>query len=271
MKKLFFFSILFLSHIFLNQSFAQNAGIMSAPIFAYGKINGEGAHAEAVASLELDPITFKYKGSASDEKDRARVAGNLGILFSEGFIWGGSAPEAYNVHGGGLFFAKDDVGGALNPEYYDGNAPSQKKPIYLYLSEEPEFVIKSTKSSFGGAGNTTITTLNYLQLPVLINYITPVAHNTAAIHAGIGVYMAYALSGKYKNGGQTQDVHLGNSDNDDFKRTDFGIAINAGYKFLKKWNVFINYDWGLKNLSNQSPDPDIYIRGFSLNVGYHIF
>lgn len=151
------------------------------------------------------------------------------------------------------------------------NTPSQKQRSYFYLSEELEFVVKSANSTFGGAGNTTTTTLNYLQLPILVNYLYPLNNNTAAIYAGLGIYFAYALSGKYKNNGQTQDIHLGNSANDGLKRSDLDISINAGYNISNKWDAFINYDIGIKNLSNQTPDPDIHIRGFSINVGYTIF
>jgi len=183
---------------------------------AYGKINGEGTHAEVIASLEMDPLTYKYKGSASDEKDRARVAGNLGILFSEGFIWGNNAPDVYNEPAGSLFASKDNIDDIVpySEILDDRNAP-QRKPVYRYFSQQPEYVIKATKSTFGSSDNTTITNVNYLQLPVMINYITAVRNGKIALHAGVGVYIAYALSGKYKNGGPIQHLHLGNSCNDD--------------------------------------------------------
>ncbi len=253
--------------ILANQSFAQHS--TKGMLGLLGDIAD--AHAEAVASLDLKNPSFKYSGSASDEKDHPKAAENLGILISEGVLFGRGAHSVFNEHRGGLFFAEDGLGGAMDPEPDVANIPSQKKPLYFYLSEELEFVVKSANSTFGGGGNTTTTTLNYLQLPVLFNYLHPLNNNTAAIHAGLGVYFAYALSGKYKNNGQTQDIHLGSSADDDFKRSDFGTAINVGYNISNKWDAFINYDIGIKNLSNQAPDPNIRIRGFSINVGYTIF
>ena len=228
------------------------------------------AHAEAVASLDLKGPVPKYPGSVSDQKIDPKAAENLGILLSEAMLFGRGSRLIYNEPKGGSLFARDALGGAMDPEM-DRLAPTSKKPVYLFLSEELEFVVKSNNSSFGGSGNTTTTTLNYLQLPVLINYLYPLHNNTAALHGGIGVYFAYALSGKFKNSGQTQTVHLGSSSTDDFKRSDFGAAINLGYHISKNWDVFVNYDLGIKNLSNQTPDSKIHIRGFSLNIGYSLF
>jgi hypothetical protein len=282
MKKLFYLSVIILTSLSFHQSFAQGGGgdIMGVPIFAYGDPSGEhdGAHIEAKASLDLWRYKYDYSNSISDEKDHALIAQNIAIMLTEGFIWGSPyGPPSdfeyrpfgiYAPHRSGLFLAKDEVDNGFAPDYYRTDTSSQVKILKFYLSEGLEYVAKNSQTTYNGSSLKTVTKLSYLQLPVLINYIKLISKNTAAIHAGIGAYFAYALSGKFKTTGQAAvDVHFGNSNNDDLKRSDFGIVINAGYMFLKRWDASIDYGLGLKNLST-IPDETIHIRGFSLNIGY---
>ena len=48
----------------------------------------------------------------------------------------------------------------------------------------------------------------------------------------------------------------------------FGLEINGGFRFLKKWDATLAYQLGLNNVSTTSPDPDTKIRGLTLSVGY---
>ncbi|HVT83627.1 MAG TPA: porin family protein [Chitinophagaceae bacterium] len=276
MKKLFYASVIILSGLSFHQCFAQETNIMGMPIFAYGSPGFRkgklftGEHFEARISLDLWRDKYGYSNSISDEKDRALIAQNIAIVLTEGFIWGSDDNPLgiYKPHRSGLFLAKDELDNGLTPEYYRTDTSRQAKIIKFYLSEGLEYVAKNSQTTYNGSSLKTVTKLSYLQLPVLVNYLKLINKNTAAIHAGIGAYFAYALSGKFKTTGQAAvDAHFGNSDNDDFKRTDFGIAINAGYMFLKRWDASVGYNLGLKNLSTQ-PDTKIHISGFSLNIGY---
>ena len=134
--------------------------------------------------------------------------------------------------------------------------PIKKDDNYLYLSAELAFKLKSTKES--DEGTTTTISLWYLQLPVLINYRYALA-DKSAIHVGVGPYAAMGLFGKFSGAGNSATVHFGSSDNDDIKRS-----------FLKKWDVIVNYDLGLRQVSATPPDPTSKIRGFSLKIGYRI-
>jgi Outer membrane protein beta-barrel domain len=137
------------------------------------------------------------------------------------------------------------------------------------LSEGLEYVGKGGKESDNGT--ITITKLNYLEVPVLINYNYTLPEGKETLHAGIGPYVAMAISGKFKsNNGQTTAVKFGNSG--DFNRMDDGLQFKAGCLFVKKWDVSLGYDWGLKNLlalPGGANDGDKgKIRSLSLNLGY---
>jgi hypothetical protein len=224
-------------------------------------------HMEAKASLDL--IKINNKGvSYVDDKDQSEVSGNIGFLISEGFVYGKGAPNVLKTPR-----QKEGVFGVAavnvdNNSFLSSSYTPEKTTMTgsFYLSEGLDFVNKASNESQGNF--TTKVSLYYLQVPVLINYNHPI-NESNSIHFGLGPYAAIGLFGNYKSSGISRSVKFGSSTNsDDLKRMDYGLAFNAGFRFLKKWDASLNYDLGLRNVSTTPPDPDTKIRGFSLNVGY---
>jgi hypothetical protein len=210
-------------------------------------------HQEAEASVEA--VKWTDKGpSFANEKQRTKVGENLGYLLIEDFTYGGGTHQAA------------DWRNAENFSLYDKSFVNKADQSgSFYLSEGIELVNKVTKITFGN--NTATTNLICLQIPVLINYNHPVA-NDNSIHVGLGPYAAIGLGGRIKSGAIKQNIRFGSSKSNDIKRMDYGLAFNAGYRFLKKWDATLQYDLGLRNVSTTPPDPDSHIRGFSLKIGY---
>jgi hypothetical protein len=158
----------------------------------------------------------------------------------------------------------DDNNNLLSSNYA---SPAEKEKVIgsWYLSEALDFTNIRTKYSSQGFDYSV--KLFYLQIPVLINYSYPLDESNS-FHFGIGPYAGIGLAGKFKSDGTERSVKFGSSDNDDLKRMNFGLEFNGGFRFMKKWDVILAYQLGLRNVSTTPPDPDTKIRGLSLRVGY---
>ena len=86
-----------------------------------------------------------------------------------------------------------------------------------------QFHGKGTKD--GTDGSDAKITLNYIQVPVMIQY------RNMGFFAGVGPYAAFGISGKYKEDGESEDVSFGSSEDDDFSALDFGGTVEVGYEF----------------------------------------
>lgn len=92
----------------------------------------------------------------------------------------------------------------------------------------------------------------YIEVPINAVY------RVNGFYLGAGPYAAIALSGKHKteltstSSGKTaneeRDVKFGGNQEDDFKSTDFGINLLAGYELKNGFNLGVNYGFGLSNL-----------------------
>ncbi|MBX2923100.1 MAG: PorT family protein [Chitinophagaceae bacterium] len=116
--------------------------------------------------------------------------------------------------------------------------------------------------------------LLYLEVPVNAIY------KAGRFYAGAGPYVGYALSGKWKDKGETDygdgDVEsFSDSDKIEFggdegyKRIDFGVNVLAGYQLKSKISIGVGYGLGLSNMLNR--DDNSWFsknRVFSLSVGY---
>ena len=95
---------------------------------------------------------------------------------------------------------------------------------------------------------------NIMYIEVPINAV----YKFNSFYVGAGPYAAVALSGKYKSNltsassGQTtneeRDIKFGNKNEDDFKKSDFGINLLGGYELKSGIQLGINYGFGLSNL-----------------------
>jgi hypothetical protein len=97
-------------------------------------------------------------------------------------------------------------------------------------------------------------------------------------YLGAGPYAAVALSGKHKSvltstsSGQTaseeRDIKFGGNPDDDFKRSDFGINLLAGYELKNGINLGVNYGFGLSNLDPSKGTYNNQNRVASIVLGF---
>ncbi len=121
--------------------------------------------------------------------------------------------------------------------------------------------------------------LTYLEIPINAVY------KTGSFYVGAGPYIAYALSGKWKekykedfgDGDIESDMDSGkilfSGEYAYYKRADFGINILAGYQLNEKISLGANYGLGLSNLDkDRDLENQAYWsfknRVFSVSVGY---
>src|SRR5215510_9966812 len=108
------------------------------------------------------------------------------------------------------------------------------------------FTQKGSKISSNGM--TATQTLNYIELPLNFLYRAPAG--SGSFFGGIGPVLGYGISGKAESDGESEDIHFGNSDDDDYKPFEFSGNILAGYEFSNGFLVSVNYNHGLSNIIN---------------------
>lgn len=119
------------------------------------------------------------------------------------------------------------------------------------------------------------TILNYLEIP-----ITAVFKNKA-VYFGGGPYVAYAISGKYKITGTTENspnnvtstvkTEFGNKPSQ-INPLDFGINFTFGLLFTNRFNFGVNYGIGLGNLTNnaEGENEKSSNRVIAFSLGYEL-
>jgi hypothetical protein len=129
-------------------------------------------------------------------------------------------------------------------------------PINETFSFEPGLLLstKGVKETYSESGYnyTSVTNLYYLDIP--LNGKAYFNVGSAKIYGTVGPYLAIGLSGKTKTQetGYPEDTHnisWGNdSENDDLKRLDLGLAFGAGVA-LSSFEIGLSYSLGFKNIS----------------------
>lgn len=100
-------------------------------------------------------------------------------------------------------------------------------------------------------GNTTEkSTIYYLQIPGIMARFNYRLNNHGELFAAAGPYYALALGGRYKGGGNKENLKFGNDAVDDYRRGDWGLKFRAGYK-LSGQPIAVGFraDWGLRNIT----------------------
>jgi len=103
--------------------------------------------------------------------------------------------------------------------------------------------------------------LNYIQIPININYKFEVG--PGKLFLGLTPYFGYAMSGKNSDG---SSVTFG-SNPTDIKAIDFGVGVNAGYELPMGLLFRAGYDYGMGNLTNIS-GATINNTNIHISVGY---
>lgn len=122
------------------------------------------------------------------------------------------------------------------------------------------------------------TRLYYLEIPV--NFLYKVPTKAGTLFLGSGPYAAYGIAGNYSLSGIIFDspidgnnsVSFGNGENNDYKRTDYGMNLRAEIRLLHGIGFELNYEYGLKNIATPSVYDDVNIKTrnkvFGIAVSY---
>lgn len=132
-------------------------------------------------------------------------------------------------------------------------------------------------STKGAKEDDTKAIVSYIELPLHLMYKPQLG--SGKIFIGLGPYVAYGISGKFKDDdGNEEDIEFTNDvkmDDDAIffmKPLDAGADIFFGYEFAFKLSVQLDAQLGLLNLSPKSEgeDPEGILKntGFSLSLGY---
>lgn len=131
--------------------------------------------------------------------------------------------------------------------------------ITLAFSEkwaiQPELLFSSQGSEVPDRDQ--IRDLDYFSIPVLLRW-KPIG--LISFHAG--PQFSSLLSAVDKSG---------NSIEDDFKNSDFGLALGAGVHLPLGINGGLRYVWGFTNVSELQDDHEIKNKSFQIYVGWTIF
>ncbi len=245
-----------------------------AALLVMGSIGCTELHEAAEGSIDDNKI--RYTGPSPYAPPLSVQYENITYLLMEDFINDIFWPIT------DLFYDKN-AGTVYDPSQYDlkntafapsfwgsPKTPAKGSPkISLLLSEGLEYVGKGGKEKNGTT--VTRTRLNYLEVPVMVNYYARIGKSQSAYHVGLGPWVSYALSGKFKTTGQN-DVAVTFGSTGDFARMDYGAGFKAGVRFNKKWDVSLGYDLGMRNLLGTQGainDGDkAKTRNISLSLGY---
>ncbi len=131
---------------------------------------------------------------------------------------------------------------------------------HFHLNEQfalqPELVYSGQGAKFMSGGTETNLNLDYINVPVLLQYMFD---NGFRIQAGPQV--GFLVSAKQKNSATTDVI-------DNFKTVDFGIGLGVSYIHVPTgFGVDARYNHGLSNILEVSSN-EAYNRGFQLGVFY---
>jgi hypothetical protein len=83
--------------------------------------------------------------------------------------------------------------------------------------------------------------ISYLQLPIQLQY------RSNGLFVAAGPYIGYAISAKLKSDGETEDLEIGSTVEDDLGALDYGVNLEVGYEF-SQFRAGVSYSLGLANL-----------------------
>lgn len=112
------------------------------------------------------------------------------------------------------------------------------------------------------------TSLTYLQIPVNIVY------NADLFYFSAGPYLGFGISGNNEGDGESIDVEFGNTEDDDYSPTDFGLNVELGVN-LNNLRLGVGYGLGLSNnlpsdFKDNDTDDTIY-KNNAINVSATYF
>lgn len=109
---------------------------------------------------------------------------------------------------------------------------------------------------------------SYIEIPV--NLIASFnAGNAGKVFLGAGPYYAIAIDANAKANGEKQDITIG-SDEDNFKRGDYGFNFLAGYQLNNGINIHAGYGLGLGSVIPDQDGAEFKFKNkvFSIGLGF---
>lgn len=144
-------------------------------------------------------------------------------------------------------------------------------PISPYFSIQPGLSLQNKGGKWTKASEIKESVMS-LDIPVNLVAKLPTG-DSGNFFIGAGPYVGFGLSGKRKgelgegNVRIERDLNFGSNENDDLKRTDFGINFLAGYQLTNGFQINAGYGLGLTNLAPASGDM-AKNRIWSIGIGF---
>jgi hypothetical protein len=111
----------------------------------------------------------------------------------------------------------------------------------------------------------------YLELPLNFRFNFN-SSNDSKIFIGAGGYYAFGIAGNkiyYPNGyKETEKINFGNTSDDDFNSSDFGLSFQIGAAFRENYEGHFFYDMGLSKIIPNSTS-NSYNRVFGFNLTWY--
>ncbi|WP_312790607.1 porin family protein [Sphingobacterium sp.] len=144
-------------------------------------------------------------------------------------------------------------------------------PVSPYFSIQPGLSLQNKGGKWTQASEIKESVMS-LDIPVNLVAKLPTG-DSGNFFIGAGPYVGFGLSGKRKgelgegNVRIERDLNFGSNENDDLKRTDFGINFLAGYQLTNGFQINAGYGLGLTNLAPASGDM-AKNRIWSIGIGF---
>jgi len=144
-------------------------------------------------------------------------------------------------------------------------------PVSPYFSIQPGLSLQNKGGKWTQASEIKESVMS-LDIPVNLVAKLPTG-DSGNFFIGAGPYVGFGLSGKRKgelgegNVKIERDLNFGSNENDDLKRTDFGINFLAGYQLTNGFQINAGYGLGLTNLAPASGDM-AKNRIWSIGIGF---
>jgi hypothetical protein len=129
-------------------------------------------------------------------------------------------------------------------------------PVSSMFSVQPEVLFSAEGAKFESGGDDINYNLNYINIPVLLQY-----NNPSGFYAETGPQIGLLMSAKAKAGDESEDIK------DFFKGSNFSWAIGAGYKMASGFGFGVRYNLGLGSILD-ADDSDIKQSNFGFGVSY---
>lgn len=165
------------------------------------------------------------------------------------------------------------IKGGLNAyTFADGNKTNYGAKIgfhagalaHIHLTDQfglqPEVLFSTQGANYEGTNSSTKFSLNYINVPVLFQYMFKMGFRVQA-----GPQLGILLSAKSETAGTKSDIK------NNFKPLDLGVAIGASYVHVPTgFGVDARVNLGLSQISAISTGPNTWNRGLQVGVFYLI-